>query len=50
MKDLHIHTKYSDDENKYGLYESYGSDFHGEHVKPNLKIGQIVKGEKLCDI
>ena len=36
--------------NKYGLYESYGSDFHGEHVKPNLKIGQIVKGEKLCDI
>ncbi len=35
---------------KYNLYESYGSDFHGEHVKPNLKIGQIVKKEKLCDI
>ena len=33
--------------NKYNLYESYGSDFHGEHVKPNLKIGQIVKDESL---
>ena len=29
--------------NKYNLYESYGSDFHGENVKPGLKIGQIRK-------
>jgi len=28
---------------KYGLAESYGSDFHGENVKPGLKIGQVVK-------
>ena len=28
---------------KYDLYESYGSDFHGENIKPGLKIGQIVK-------
>lgn len=32
------------------LYESYGSDFHGENVKPDLKIGQIVKKENLCNI
>lgn len=32
---------------KYNLYESYGSDFHGENIKPNLKIGQIVKEENL---
>ena len=29
--------------NKYNLIESYGSDFHGEKVKPGLEIGQIVK-------
>lgn len=28
---------------KYDLFESYGSDFHGENVKPGLKIGQIRK-------
>ncbi len=28
---------------KYNLIESFGSDFHGENVKPGLKIGQIVK-------
>ncbi|MBQ8615822.1 MAG: hypothetical protein IJ415_04575 [Clostridia bacterium] len=32
---------------KYDLYESYGSDFHGENVKPNLKIGQIYKENAL---
>ena len=31
---------------KYDLFESFGSDFHGENVKPGLKIGQIVKIEK----
>lgn len=34
---------------KYNLYESYGSDFHGEHVKPNLKIGQICKLENISN-
>ena len=28
---------------KYDLIESCGSDFHGENVKPGLKIGQIFK-------
>lgn len=28
---------------KYDLIESCGSDFHGENIKPGLKIGQIVK-------
>lgn len=28
---------------KYNLEESFGSDFHGEHVKPGLKIGDIYK-------
>ena len=32
---------------KYNLEESYGSDFHGENVKPGLKIGQIFKAEEL---
>ena len=27
----------------YSLEESFGSDFHGERIKPGLKIGQIVK-------
>jgi len=33
----------SDIAKKYNLEESYGSDFHGENVKPGLKIGDIVK-------
>ena len=28
---------------KFNLTESFGSDFHGENVKPGLKIGQIMK-------
>lgn len=44
-KDMQI--KFSKMAKKYNLYESYGSDFHGENVKPNLKIGQIVKEENL---
>lgn len=32
---------------KYDLFESYGSDFHGENVKPGLQIGQIIKKENL---
>ena len=28
---------------KYKLEENYGSDFHGEDVKPGLKIGDVVK-------
>lgn len=28
---------------KYNLIETYGSDFHGENVKPGLKIGQVYK-------
>ena len=35
---------------KLNLFESYGSDFHGEKHKPGLKIGQIVKEEHICDI
>ena len=26
---------------KYGLVETCGSDFHGPHVKPNIKLGQF---------
>lgn len=28
--------------NKYNLYESYGSDFHGEMIKPNVKLGHCI--------
>lgn len=31
---------------KHNLIESFGSDFHGENVKPGLKIGQIFREEK----
>lgn len=42
-----MQEKFTEMAKKYNLYESYGSDFHGEHVKPGLKIGQIVKAETL---
>ncbi len=38
-----MQQKFSEMAIKYNLVESYGSDFHGENVKPNLKIGQIYK-------
>ena len=25
---------------KYNLYQSYGSDYHGENIKPNVKLGK----------
>ena len=36
---------------KYDLFETHGSDFHGESIKPGLKIGQIQKQDKgiVCD-
>ena len=42
-----MQIKFSKMAEKYNLYESFGSDFHGENVKPNLKIGQIAKEENL---
>ena len=38
-----MQEKFSKIAKKYNLEESYGSDFHGENVKPGLKIGDIVK-------
>ena len=38
-----MQEKLSEIAKKYNLEESYGSDFHGENVKPGLKIGDIVK-------
>ena len=38
-----MQEKFSQIAKKYNLEESYGSDFHGENVKPGLKIGDIVK-------
>lgn len=38
-----MQQKLSEIAKKYDLIESLGSDFHGENVKPGLKIGQIVK-------
>lgn len=38
-----MQKKFSKIAKKYNLFENYGSDFHGEHVKPGLKIGQTVK-------
>jgi len=38
-----MQKKFSKIAKKYHLEESYGSDFHGEEIKPGLKIGDIVK-------
>ena len=38
-----MQEKFSQIAKKYDLFESYGSDFHGENVKPGLKIGQTKK-------
>ena len=45
MEDKYLlsEEKLSEIAKKYNLEESYGSDFHGENVKPGLKIGDIVK-------
>ena len=40
-----MQEKFTNIANKYNLQESFGSDFHGERIKPNLKIGQTVKKE-----
>jgi len=29
-----------------GLFQSFGSDFHGEKIKPNVKLGDCEKNEK----
>jgi len=28
---------------KYNLFESCGSDYHGEKIKPDVKIGECIK-------
>jgi len=38
-----MQNKFSTIAKKYNLEESVGSDFHGENVKPGLKIGDIYK-------
>ena len=38
-----LQKKLSEIAKKYNLEENYGSDFHGEKVKPGLKIGDIEK-------
>lgn len=38
-----LQTQLSNIAKKYNLQETFGSDFHGENVKPGLKIGQIQK-------
>ena len=38
-----MQQKFSKIAKKYDLKQTYGSDFHGPNVKPNLNIGQIVK-------
>ena len=45
-----MQEKFTKIANKYGLFESFGSDFHGENVKPSLKIGQIEKIENSIKI
>ena len=32
---------------KFNLFETQGSDFHGEKVKPNVKLGECKKPEKI---
>ena len=38
-----MQEKFSMIAKKYNLEENYGSDFHGEHIKPGLNIGDIYK-------
>lgn len=38
-----MQKKFSKIAKKYDLFESFGSDFHGENIKPGLKIGDVIK-------